>query len=194
MDFRGLKKVCTVKSDENDKVSLVERVFQTHLQTSSDSLAHAIVSLQRYDPEWEDLVDIDMAQIKHRDKIKVQIIDNRDPDNSRKSSTAGLDSPASVESITCKPGVGVEQLIKNLEDQRRALDYKFSISKAKLESLKVAPRDRGLAGRYSNFTCSSCHYKGHRVNNCMLQPCRGYFECGQLSLHREHRDDVKQVS
>ena len=201
MDFRGLKKVCTVNSDENDKVSLVERVFQTHLQTSSDSLAHAIVSLQRYDAEWEDLVDIDMAQIKHRDKIKVQIIDNRDPDNSRKSSTrttdgtsaAGLDSPASIERVN-KPGVGVEQLIKNLEDQRRALDYKFSISKAKLESLKVAPRDRGLAGRYSNFTCSSCHYKGHRINNCMLQPCRGYFECGQLSLHREHRDDVKKVS
>ena len=141
-----------------------------------------------------------MAQIKHRDEIKVLIIDNRDPDNSRKSSTrttdrtsaAGLDSPASVEPVT--PGVGVEQLIKNLEDQRRALDYKFSISKAKLESLKVAPRDRGLAGRYSNFTCSSCHYKGHRVNNCMLQPCRGYFECGQLSLHREHRDNMKQVS
>lgn len=128
------------------------------------------------------------------------IIDNRDPDNSRKSSTrtadgtsaAGLDSPPLVECI--KPGVSVEQLIKNLEDQQRALDYKFSISKAKLESLKVAPRDRGLAGRYSNFTCSSCHYKGHRVNNCMLQPCRGYFECDQLSLHRKHRDDVKQVS
>ena len=119
MDFRGLKKVCTVNSDENDKVSLVERVFQTHLQTSSDSLAHAIVSLQQYDAEWEDLVDIDMAQIKHRDKIKVQIIDNRDPDNSRKSSTrttdgtsaAGLDSPASVERVN-KPGVGVEQLTK----------------------------------------------------------------------------------
>ena len=124
----------------------------------------------------------------------MHIIDNRDPDNSRKSSTlttdgtsaAGLDSPASVERLN-KPGVGVEQLIKNL-------DYKFSISKAKLESLKVAPRDRGLAGRYSNVTCSSCHYKGLRINNCMLQPCRGYFECGQLSLHREHRDDVKKVS
>ena len=107
MDFRGLKKVCTVNSDENDKVSLVERVFQTHLQTSSDSLAHAIVSLQRYDAEWEDLVDIDMAQIKHRDKIKVQIIDNRDPDNSQKSSTrttdgtsaAALDSPTSVKHV-----------------------------------------------------------------------------------------------
>ena len=57
LDFRGLKKVCTVNSDETDKVSLVEQVFQTHLQTSSDSLAHAIVPLQRYDPEWEDLVD-----------------------------------------------------------------------------------------------------------------------------------------
>ena len=81
-----------------------------------------------------------MAQIKHRNKIKVLIIDNRDPDNSRKSSTrttdrtsaAGLDSPASVEPV--KPGVGVEQLIKNLEDQQRALDYKFSISKATLEA------------------------------------------------------------
>lgn len=71
-------------------------------------------------------VDIDMAQIKHRNKIKVLIIDNRDPDNSQKSSipitdgtsAAGRDSPAFVEPV--KPGVGVEQLIKNLEDQQRA--------------------------------------------------------------------------
>jgi len=82
LDFRGVKKVCTVNSDENDKVSLVKQVFQTHLQTFCDSLAHAIVSLQWYDPEWEDLLDMDMAQIKRRNKIKVLIIDNRDPDTS----------------------------------------------------------------------------------------------------------------
>ena len=56
LDFRRLKKVRTANSDETDEVSLVERVFQTHLQTSSDSLAHAIVSLQQYDPEWETLL------------------------------------------------------------------------------------------------------------------------------------------
>ena len=103
-------------------------------------MAHAIVSPQQYDLEWEDRVDIDMAKIKHRNKIKVLIIDNRDPDNSQKSSipitdgtsAAGRDSPAFVEPV--KLGVGVEQLIKNLEDQQRALDYKFSISKATLEA------------------------------------------------------------
>jgi len=53
--------VCYVKSDDSDKVSLVERVFQTRLVSS----ARCIVSLQRFDPEWEDLVDlVDMLHIR----------------------------------------------------------------------------------------------------------------------------------
>ena len=76
LDFKGLKKECSIRRDERDKVSLVERVFQTRLQTFSDSSAPAIVSLQRFDPEWEDLVDIDIAQIKDRDKIKVLVTEN----------------------------------------------------------------------------------------------------------------------
>ena len=187
LDFKGLKKECSIRRDERDKVSLVERVFQTRLQTFSDSSAPAIVSLQRFDPEWEDLVDIDIAQIKDRDKIKVLVIEN-----SRASATC-TDGTSKAARDSNVPEHGVEQLISNLEDQRRALDYKFSIAQATLESLKVAPRERGPAGKHSAFTCSSCHYKGHRANNCMLHPCRGYFECGQLSLHREHKDYLKQV-
>ncbi|CAH3177575.1 unnamed protein product, partial [Porites lobata] len=166
-------------SDDSDKVSLVERVFQTRLVSS----ARCIVSLQRFDPEWEDLVDIDIAQIRDRDKIKVVTIDNSQTSMAGETSTASLDSHDH----------GVEQLIQNLQEERTGLDYNLSIAQATLESLKVAPRERGLAGKHTNFTCSSCHYKGHRVNNCMLHPCRGYYECGQLSLHREHRDHLKQI-
>lgn len=178
LEFKDIKKVYTIKDGDKDKFSLFERVFQTHLQSS------CIVSLQRYDPEWEDHVDIDIAQIRDRDKIKVLIIDNSRSSTTNETSTAGR----------TRHDHGVEQLISNLEDERSALDYKLSIAQATLESLKVAPRDRGVAGKYANFTCSSCHYKGHRANNCMLHPCRGYFECGQLSLHREHRDHLRQVS
>lgn len=180
LDYKGLKKVCSVKSDDSDKVSLVERVFQSRLVSS----ARCIVSLQRFDPEWEDLVDIDIAQIRDRDKIKVVTIDNSQTSMAGETSTASLDSHDH----------GVEQLIQNLQEERTGLDYNLSIAQATLESLKVALRERGLAGKHTNFTCSSCHYKGHRVNNCMLHPCRGYYECGQLSLHREHRGHLKQVS
>ena len=140
--------------------------------------------MQRFDPEWEDLVDIDIAQIRDRDKIKVVTIDNSQTSMAGETSTASLDNHDH----------GVEQLIQNLQEERTGLDYNLSIAQATLESLKVAPRERGLAGKHTNFTCSSCHYKRHRVNNCMLHPCRGYYECGQLSLHREHRDHLKQVS
>ena len=177
-----------IESDDKsiDKVSLVERVFEPRLQTFSHSYAPAVVSLQRYDPEWEDFVDIDITQIRDRDKIKVLIVDSRRAPSTDDISAAHRDGQAHDH--------GVELLISNLEDERSVLDYKLSIAQATLESLKVVPRERCHAGKNSNFTCSNCHYKGHRVNNCRQPLCRGYFECGQLSLHREHRDHIKQAS
>ena len=72
-----------------------------------------------------------------------------------------------------------------IESDDKSIDKVLLVERAQatLESLKVVPRERCHAGKNSNFTCSNCHYKGHRVNNCRQPLCRGYFECGQLSLH-----------
>lgn len=85
--------------------------------------------MQRFDPEWEGLVDIDIAQIRDRDKIKVVTIDNIQTSMAGETSTASLDSHDH----------GVEQLIQNLQEERTGLDYNLSIAQATLESLKVAP-------------------------------------------------------
>lgn len=86
--------------------------------------------MQRFDPEWEGLVDIDIAQIRDRDKIKVVTTDNSQTSMAGETSTASLDSHDH----------GVEQLlIQNLQEERTGLDYNLSIAQATLESLKVAP-------------------------------------------------------
>ena len=122
LEYQGIKKVYCIESDDKsmDKVSLVERVFEPRLQTFSHSYAPVVVSLQRYDPEWEDFVDIDITQIRDRDKIKVLIVDSRRTPSTDDISAAHRDGQAHDH--------GVKLLISNLEDERSALDYKLSIA------------------------------------------------------------------
>ena len=107
-----------IESDDKsiDKVSLVERVFEPRLQTFSHSYAPAVVSLQWYDPEWEDFVDTDITQIRDRDKIKVLIVDSRRTPSTDDISATHRDGQAHDH--------GVELLISNLEDERKKVLHK----------------------------------------------------------------------
>ena len=108
LEYQGIKKVYCIESDDKsiDKVALVERVFEQQLQTFFDSSV-PVVSLQRYDPEWEDFVDIDITQIRDRDKIKVLIVDSHRTPPSDEICTARRDGRGQAHDH------GVEQDVTN---------------------------------------------------------------------------------
>lgn len=191
LDFKNIKKLFVFTcNDKIDKRSIVEKAFQVKLKTSD------IISLQRYNKDWGEDVDIEPQEIRDRDKIKVLVIENGYIDrpidhSSNRSSYSGdeRDSKSSNSAVNR----GVEHLMENVAKDQSSLEYKLSIAKATLQSLKETPRPRNALGNNRHFTCSNCHLKGHRTNNCMQPSCGGYFECGNLALHKEHRDEIKQV-
>lgn len=185
-----VKKIFELNIDDKlDKKTLVEKAFQIKLKASD------IISLQRYNKDWDEDVDIELQEIRDRDKIKVHVVDNgyigRSNDTPPNRNIYTCDDRGGITSVANR---GVEQLVKNLNTDQASLEYKISIAKATLQSLKEIPRPRQAFGTNRHFTCSNCHLKGHRTNNCMQPSCGGYFECGNLTLHKEHRDEIKQVS
>lgn len=164
-----------------DKHTLVKGAFPSLFQLSNSDF----LSIQRFDPEWSEDVDIEVAEIQNGDKIKVKIIKKES-----RSSTGSVNCENASGSNCDK---GVNQLISNLEKENHPLNYKLEVAVATLQSLKEIPRPRPAAGRNLHFTCSNCHLKGHRVNTCYQQTCNGFYECGQLALHKEHREELKQV-
>lgn len=190
LEFNGVKKIQSI-SDNPDigKHTFVQRAFPNFKTSATET-----ISLQRYDAEWDDVVDIELAEIKDRDKIKVNIIANIAGVARVNLGVSAQDGgKVSTNTDSANTDDGVNQLITNLENNKRALEYKHEIALVTLQSLKEAPRPRPAAGRNPHFTCSNCHFKGHRANNCFQPACRGYLECGVLALHREHREQMKQV-
>ena len=71
----------------------------------------------------------------------------------------------------------VDHLIDNLNEEKNSLHYRLEIAQATVSSLREKPKERPFIGRNVNFTCSNCHYKGHRVTSCRQPSCQGYMEC-----------------
>lgn len=143
--------------------------------------------MQRHDKDWDEYVDIEPSDIKDHDKLKFKVLKSAElPPQVSITSNSDQDRAAS--------SVAVNHLITNLEDEKSALEFRVNMAKATLSSLREIPRPRPVLGKNRGFTCSNCHYKGHRMTACHQPTCKGYFECGQLALHKEHRDLMKDVS
>lgn len=144
----------------------------------------AYVSMQRFDADWEEHVDVEITDIKERDKVTVKIIES--------DRTTAITSCQENNSLADENAVN--RILQNLKDEWEALDYRLNVALATLSSMKEKPRPRETFGRNISFTCSNCHYRGHRVTVCQQDPCQGYFECGFQALHEEYRGELKEVS
>ena len=58
-------------------------------------------------------------------------------------------------------------------------------------SRKIPEKGQREKGRKPSFTCTKCHFKGHRVTACHQLSCPGYFECGNSTQHKDHREEVR---
>ncbi|KXJ09788.1 hypothetical protein AC249_AIPGENE26552 [Exaiptasia diaphana] len=182
VEFEGIKRRYDITGDMS-KSDLLNAVFKTRHPEER-------LSLQRFDSEWEEYVDVESCEIKDHDKIKFIIL-NKESQKYHDSNCSETQIVNSQEgSISA---AAVNHLITNLEDERSSLEFRMNMAKATVSSLKEVPRPRPLLGRNKGFTCSNCHYKGHRMSTCQQPTCQGYFECGQLTLHKEHRDLLKEA-
>ena len=69
----------------------------------------------------------------------------------------------------------------------------IQLAQAKLHSLEEIPSHRPCYGK-ANFTCTNCHYKGHKVSKpCTLPACGGYNECGILAMHSDHKVEINKA-
>ena len=64
-----MKKVADIK-EATQKIQLVQSVFGMRADQ------HSTVSLQRFDAEWGEFVDVEEKEVKNRDKLKVKIVKN----------------------------------------------------------------------------------------------------------------------
>lgn len=103
-------------------------------------------------------------------------------------SVPGRKNSSSLCSVSTTATKVVDHLINNLNEEKNSLHYRLEIAQATVSSLKEKPKERPFIGRNVNFTCSNCHYKGHRVTSCREPSCQGYMEFGNTVLHKEHRD------
>lgn len=114
-----------------------------------------------------------------------------------KSPAAETKSPATA-TITSNAtsrvhGDAFEKTTSQLNKELSILKDDLEMAKAKLESLQESPPPRAWHGT-GNFTCTNCHFKGHKVSKpCRLQPCRGYQECGILTMHQEQKGAISKA-
>ena len=194
LDFNEVKIVADIK-EATEKIQLVESLFGITVDR------HSMVSLQRLDVEWGEFVDVEIKEVKNRDKLKVKIVKNNlhtreHPTQLQTSTDVNMEMSTTGCSTLLNGHSGekaVDRMIKNLEEHRSTLQYRFEVAQATLSSLRERPRQREPLGRNIAFICSNCHYRGHRVNNCRQPPCQGFFECGMAALHKEHREQIKKV-
>lgn len=177
VEYNGVKKLIPIEENMKEKTDFVD-IFKSIMDMAKSEISY--ISLQRYDHEWDDFIDIEVKDIQNKDKLKIKIFNNE-------CNKPAFTSEKSV-------NVATEQLISNLQSEQEALQFRLNIAQAKVSSLKEVPKPRMPLGKNVSFTCSRCHFNGHRVSSCMQPPCCGFEECGNRALHKEYRDKLKQVS
>lgn len=164
------------------KEELLFMVFKTRCE--------APLSLQRFDNGWNEFIDIKVSAIQDRDKLKICPIR---PIQDYHSYTRKSQVSTSGNNDNLKAARSIEQIVSNLNDDKRSLEFQVDMCKGRLSSLKEVPKQRPSIGRNLGFTCSNCHFKGHRVTSCQQPQCEGFFECGLLVYHKEHKEQIKEV-
>lgn len=183
LEYRGIKKVLEIDEGVKEKTYLLS-FFCTNMPPSS------YLSLQRFDSEWQELVDIDLHEIQHKDKLKIEVLPLKEIQVSSNPSNPAYTNYSSENSVH----KSVEKSLPNLAEEKQSLHFRLNIASATVSSLKDIPKPRMALGRNVSFTCSKCHYQGHRVNTCRQPPCSGFHECGNKLLHKEYREQLKQVN
>ena len=171
MNLNDIRKVIEISDRANKtKTDLVEAVFGILVNENST------VSLQRFDVEWGEFVDVVISDLKDRDKVKVMIVENNS--HTRKPrSYAEQCTPSTETSSTSFPVCGggekaVDRLIQNLEDQKSTLEYRLQLAQATLTSLKEKPRIRELLGQGA-FRVRPTPKIPQEVRSCMPSSRRG---------------------
>ena len=86
-----------------------------------------------------------------------------------------------------------EKTTRQIQCEVESLEDDIQLAQAKLHSLEEIPSHRPWYGR-ANFTCTNCHYKGHKVSKpCTLPACGGYNECGILAMHSDHKVEINKA-
>ena len=132
VEFNEVRKVTEV-TERSTKRDLVEDTFGIHVQGT--------VSLQGYDKEWGKFVDVEIKDLKNRDKIKVMILESCLHTRKRRSHAEQLCTPlaetsgATVSIWICEGREkAVDRLLQNLEDRKSSLEYRLQLAQATLTS------------------------------------------------------------
>jgi len=139
-------------SEGTEKKQLFESVFGMTVDQ------HSTVSLQRFDVKWEEFVDVEIKEVKNRDKLKVKIVKNnvknnlqtkKLPTHLQTSTDVNLEMSTTGCSTLLNGHSGekaVDRMIKNLEEHRSTLQYRFEVAQVTLSSLRERPRQREPLG------------------------------------------------
>jgi hypothetical protein len=108
-------------------------------------------------------------------------------------------------SITGAGGTGsLKHELERINDEKESLGCVLTQKLEELGLLKSVPAEQpalaipGVAILKS--VCDNCHHRGHRISgnkgnkDCPFAKCPGFHYCGLLVKHKEHRNDVTEVS
>ena len=136
VEFSEVRKVTQV-TERSTKRDLVEDTFGIHVQGT--------VSLQRCDKEWGEFVDVEIKDLKNRDRIKVMILKSCLHTRKLRSHAEQLCTPLTetsraAVSICEGSEKAVDRLLQNLEDRKSSLEYRLQLAQATLTSLQEISR------------------------------------------------------
>jgi len=146
VEFSEVRKVTEV-TERSTKRDLVEDTFGIHVQGT--------VSLQGYDKEWGEFVDVKIEDLKNRDKIKVMILESclhtRKPRSHAEQLCTSLPETSGATVSSCEGGEkAVDRLLQNLEDRKSSLEYRLQLAQATLTLLQESSR-QGLPTLVNRF-------------------------------------------
>lgn len=97
----------------------------------------------------------------------------------------------------------LDKEMARIQESRENLNATIFRKKEELKYCTLKPVDLdpwAIPGNpVAKFMCDNCHHKGHRANGnkgnkcCPFVACPGYHHCGQLSKHREFRQQITEV-
>ena len=125
----------TEVTERSTKRDLVEDTFGIHVQGT--------VSLQRYDKDLGEFVEVEIKDLKNRDKIKVMILESclhtRKPRSHAEQLCTPLTETSRATVAICEGGekaVDHDRLLQNLEDRKISLEYRLQLAQATLTALQ----------------------------------------------------------
>ena len=103
------------------------------------------VSLQGYDKKWGEFVDVEMKDLKNRDKMKVMILESYLHNRKPRSHAEQLCTPLTETSgttVSIREGgeKAVDRLLQHLEDRKSLLEYRLQLAQATLTSVQESSR------------------------------------------------------